>query len=96
MKYLNSKIARIKTYFITFVISRFVPDYEKIKAENKELKQDIYNLIVKENEIDGIKTKIQWKIVFDIDDMILSGDATKNDDQFQLMKGNIVKFKDGF
>ncbi len=72
MKYLKSK-------FKAFVISCSASDYEKIKAENKELKQDIYNLIRKENEADGIKTKIRWKMAFDIDDMILFGDGIKND-----------------
>ena len=51
MKYLKSKYAQIKACFIAFIISRFAPDYEKTKAENKELKQDIYNLIRKENEV---------------------------------------------
>jgi hypothetical protein len=83
MKYLKSKYAQIKACFIAFVISRFTPDYEKIKAENKDLKQDIYNLIRKENEVEGITVKIRWKMVFDINDMIWFGDATKTDGKFQ-------------
>lgn len=83
MKYLKSKYAQIKACFIAFVISRFTPDYEKIKAENKELKQDIYNLIRKENKIEGITAKMRWKMVFDTDDMIWFGDATKTDGKFQ-------------
>ena len=79
MKYLKSKYAQIKACFIAFVISRFTPDYEKIKAENKELKQDIYNLIRKENEIEGMTVKIRQKMMFDTDDMILFGDATETD-----------------
>jgi Txe/YoeB family toxin of Txe-Axe toxin-antitoxin module len=83
MKYLKSKYAQIKACFIAFVISRFTPDYEKIKAENKELKQDIYNLIRKENEVEGMTVKMRWKIAFDTDDMIWFGDSTKTGDKFQ-------------
>jgi len=83
MKYLKSKYAQIKACFIAFVISRFAPDYEKTKAENKELKQDIYNLIRKENEVEGMAVKIRWNIAFDTDDMIMFGDATKTDDKLQ-------------
>ena len=83
MKYLKSKYAQIKACFIAFVISRFTPDYEKTKAENKELKQDIYNLVRKENEVEGVAVKIRWKIVFDTEDMIMFGDATNTDDKFQ-------------
>ena len=85
MKYLKLKYAQIKDCFINFVIRRFTPDYEKIKAENKELKQDIYNLIRKENEVEGITVKIRWNMIFDTDDMIWLGDATKTDDKFQGM-----------
>ena len=83
MKHLKSKYAQIKACFIAFVISRFAPDYEKTKAENKELKQDIYNLIRKENEVEGMTVKIHWKMVFDTEDMIMFGDATKTDNKFQ-------------
>ena len=63
----NNLIPRILSFkhcFINFIINRFAPDYEKIKTENKELKQDIYNLIAKENEIDGITTKTRWEFKF--------------------------------
>ena len=89
MKYLKSKYAQIKACFIAFVISRFAPDYEKTKDENKELKQDIYNLIRKENEVEGITVKMRWKIVFDTDDMIWFGDITKKDDKFRGLLSQI-------
>lgn len=47
MKYLKSKYIKIKSFFI----SLFSSDYEKTKAEIKALKQNIYNLIKKENEL---------------------------------------------
>ncbi len=75
MKYLKSKYAQIKACFIAFVISRFTPDYEEIKAENKELKQDIYNLIRKEDEVEGITVKMYWEMSFKEDDMVMVGDG---------------------
>jgi hypothetical protein len=89
MKYLKSKYAQIKACFIAFVISRFTPDYEKTKAENKELKQDIYNLIRKGNEVEGIAVKIHWKMVFDTDDVIWFGNATETDGKFQGLPSQI-------
>jgi len=95
MKYLKSKYAQIKDCFIAFVISRFAPDYEKTKAENKELKQDIYNLIIKENEFEGMTVKMRWKMVFDTDDMIWFGDATKTDNKFQGLLSQISTESNG-
>lgn len=76
----------LKTKFIAFVISRFTPDYHKIKSENKELKQDIsnlkqdiYNLIRKENEVEGLMTEIRWRMAFYEDDMLMLGDATNTE-----------------
>jgi hypothetical protein len=80
MKYLKSKYAQIKARFTAFVISRFAPDYEKIKAENKKLKQDIYDLVKNENEVEGVTAKIRWKMFFDTAEMIWFGDRTKEND----------------
>ena len=89
MKYLKSKCAQIKACFIAFVISRFAPDYENTKAENKELKQDIHNLIRKENEVEGMTVKMRWNMVFDTEDMMMLGDATKTDGKFQGLLSQI-------
>lgn len=89
MKYIKSKCTQIKAYFTAFVISRFVPDYEKTKAENKELKQDIYNLVKKENEVEGVAVKMRWKMVFDTEDMIMFGDATGTDGEFKGLLSQI-------
>ena len=103
MKYLKSKYAQIKACFIAFIISRFIafiisrftPDYEKIKAENKELKKDIYNLVRKENEVEGISVKIRWKMLLDTDDMIWHGDATETDGKFQGLLSKISTNQNG-
>ena len=95
MKYLKSKYTQIKACFIAFVISRFAPDYEKTKAENKELKQDIYSLIRKENEVEGMTVKMRWKMVFDTEDMIMFGDATNTNSQFQGLLSQISSDSNG-
>jgi len=58
------------------IINYFVPDYYSIKSKNKELKQDIYNIIRKENQAEGIQSKMFWNMNFDIEDMLWMGDAT--------------------
>ena len=95
MEYLKLKYAQIKACFIAFVISRFAPDYEKTKAENKELKEDIYNLIIKENQSEGITVKMKWKMVYDTEDMIIFGDATKTDGKFQGLLSQISTDSNG-
>ena len=95
MKYLKLKYVQIKTYFIAFVISRFAPDYERTKAENKELKQDIYNLIRKENEVEGMTAKMRWEMVFDKNDMIWFGGAIKTDGELQGLLSQISTDSNG-
>ncbi len=65
----------MKACFIAFITSRFT-DYDKIKAENKELRNDIYNLIKNEDKIEGLAIKVLWEIRFDMDDLIMSGSDT--------------------
>ena len=83
MNRLKKTFGKLKQWFLYIVISRFAPDYEKIKAENKELKQDIYNLIRKENWAESIAVESRWKMVFDTNDMIMLGNATNTDGKFQ-------------
>lgn len=82
---MKAKLLKIKACFITFIISRFAPDYEKTKSENRELKKDIYNLIRKENKIEGMNVKIRWKMVFDTEDIIMFGDTTKINGSFRSL-----------
>jgi hypothetical protein len=95
MKFLKSKYAQIKDCFIAFVINRFVPDYDKTKAENKKLKQDIYNLVRKENGVEGIAIKMRWEMVFDTEDMVTFGDVTKTDGNFQGLFSQIGDCSNG-
>lgn len=50
--------------------------YQKIKLENQKLKQDIFNLVRKENELDGITTKARYSIMYDTNDAIVFGSRT--------------------
>ena len=48
--------------------------YQKLKLENKKLKQDIYNLVMKKNELKTMIIKIGYKVEFDaINGIMFSG-----------------------
>lgn len=47
--------------------------YKKLKAENEKLKRDIYNLIVNEDKEAGIFTKMEYKILYDLYNVVWSG-----------------------
>jgi hypothetical protein len=51
--------------------------YQKLKLENQKLKQDIFNLVRKENELDGITTKAKYSIMYDTHDAIMLLMGTK-------------------
>ena len=50
--------------------------YQKLKLENQKLKKDIFNLVRKENELDGIITKARYSIMYDTHDAIMFGGQT--------------------
>ena len=50
--------------------------YQKLKLENQKLKQDIFNLVRKENAIDGITTKARYSMIYDTTDAIMFGSGT--------------------
>lgn len=79
MKKLKSILLSIKARFIDYIIKRFTPDYYEIKAENKELKQDLYYLIKKENRLEGMMTKMKWNVKIDIDNILLFGSSLPED-----------------
>lgn len=61
MKFLNSDYKKIKA------------ENKRLKAKNEKLKEDIYNLIKRENEVEGMTTQIKWTITFNTEDMIMFG-----------------------
>lgn len=69
MKYLQSKFTQIKA----FIIKRLVPDYDKLKLENKELKEDIYNIVMKEHELSGLMAKMKHEHKFEASEYFLVG-----------------------
>lgn len=52
--------------------------YQKLKQENKALRQDIYDLVVNKDKEQGISTYIRYKRSYNVVDAILAGDATKD------------------
>ncbi len=60
--------------------------YQKLKAENKRLKQDIYVLVKFEkstnpNELmEHFSTRMNWDIIFDLEERNWSGETTKLND----------------
>ena len=47
---------------------RKLNSYQKLKLENQNLKQDIFNLVMKEHELTGISTKVRYSMKFDFED----------------------------
>lgn len=56
--------------------------YQRLKAENEKLKQDIYALIKKEKEPIGIETKLKWEFIFRTSEMIFRGSPTAKKSKF--------------
>lgn len=52
--------------------------YQKLKLENQKLKQDIFNLVRKENELDGITTKAKYSFMYDTHNAIMFGSMIKD------------------
>lgn len=76
MKYLHSKFAQLKARIVAFLINRFVPDYEGLKAENKELRDDIYNLVINGNKAVGLSIKARYNMQYNIDNCLMAGSGT--------------------
>jgi len=73
--------------------------YKLLKAENKNLRQDIYDLIRKENEEEGIVVKMRWNMLFNAEDMVWMGGENNTETKFQgflsqiSIKANCAKIK---
>ena len=65
----------MKKKLIKFVLS--FTDYDKIKAENKELKKDIYILVEKQGGLDYLTVMSKWKMKILVGKMLWSGEITK-------------------
>lgn len=59
--------------------------YQKLKEEiellksqkNELISNDIYNLVTKQNESEGVLIKIKWLTVFAMENCIMRGDITE-------------------
>lgn len=67
---------------ITFIINKFT-DYNHLQSENKRLKQDIYNLVIKENDLEGLTTKVKWNIIFRMSEVALFGSPAISTNKFK-------------
>lgn len=71
-------------------MDRKLNSYQKLKLENKKLKQDIFNLIRKESEIEGVQTKARYLLMYKSNDTALFG--TKSPD-YVPRKGLVDQIK---
>lgn len=52
--------------------------YQKLKQENKALRQDIYDLVVNKDKEQGISTYIRYVHSYNVVNAMLAGDATSD------------------
>ena len=58
---------------------RKLSSYQKLKAENAGLKQDIYSLIEKSDQIEGMETKAMYQMEYGLYEMIWFGNPVLAD-----------------
>jgi nucleosome binding factor SPN SPT16 subunit len=61
--------------------------YQKLKEENKKLKQDIYNLIRHENDMVGMVTKMNYNRQFELNDFVWQGST----DDVMKVKSKVIQ-----
>jgi len=57
--------------------------YQKLKAENKSLKEDIYNLVMIDDRPEGSITRGRWLLQFKADEIMWFGDSRKDKGEFK-------------
>jgi len=67
-------------------VSRRLSSYEKLKAENKQLKQDIFTLLKKADTMEGQVTKARYLLSYSFSDAVMFGDTSIHSNTFS---GNI-------
>lgn len=60
-------------------MDRKLNSYQKLKLENEKLKLDIFNLIRKEAEIEGVQTKVRYLLMYESNDAVLFGTKLPDD-----------------
>ena len=64
------------------VVSGRLSSYQKLKQENKSLKEDIYNLVMYSKKEVGVVTHMRYANKFNLVNAILSGTADLPDEEF--------------
>lgn len=59
--------------------------YQKIKEERAKLYNDIRVMIMSPDSVDAAHLRIKYKLEFDMEDIIMFGDVTKQDKSQGLM-----------
>jgi hypothetical protein len=68
-------------------VSRRLSAYQKLKAENEKLKQDIYNLVRNADKMEGTQTRMRYEMQYKMSDAVWFGDAAKSSTQFNGILG---------
>ena len=68
--------------FNLFLCKKQKAEIEKLKSENEELKSDMYNMIMKENEHSGIAARFKYKMLFTLSNLMWMA-APKDEHKFR-------------
>jgi len=60
-----------------FILRKLAPDYEGLKAENKQLNSDIYDLITLDKRPEGLITLMKYQSKFDLERVIWQGEVNE-------------------
>ena len=68
-------------------VIRRLSSYEKLKAENEKLRNDIYNIVRNMDKMEGIITKARYELQYKMSDAVFFEDAIKPNQQFNGILG---------
>lgn len=64
--------------------------YQKLKDENKQLKQDLYNIVMKPKELIGMETLMKYNLSFAMSNAILSGRIQTVEHDYDFSKPHYI------
>lgn len=83
-------------------MAKKISSYQKLKAENKSLRDDIFNIVMNEKNAIGQVTKLRYKLHYEMIELALKGNSThhKTEEPFEgfysLCKPNVPNFDKNF
>lgn len=89
------------------MVKKKISSYQKLKEENKKLRQDIYSLVRSADKIEGKQVWMRYDMLYRMSDIVWFGDSEKSKDKESVgilgmmqesMKptDDIFKWADGF